>query len=113
MSDFITVIETKEFLKQAELFLNDKDAFISFIANNPLSGDLIQGTGGVRKIRWLSKDNKGKSGGARVIYYYHNNNIPLFLFTVYKKNQKVNLSEKEKKKLKQIIAEIIKAYKKS
>ncbi|MCD6056408.1 MAG: hypothetical protein K0R12_1370 [Gammaproteobacteria bacterium] len=46
-----------------------REAFIEHIALNPLSGDLIQGTGGARKIRWANVPGKGKSGGARIIYY--------------------------------------------
>ena len=68
-----TVVETTEFIKQATNCMDDKtrENFIDFIAKNPLAGDLIQGT-----------------GGARVIYYYHDEDMPIFLFTAYKKNQK-------------------------
>jgi mRNA-degrading endonuclease RelE of RelBE toxin-antitoxin system len=52
----------------------------------------MQVTGGLRKLRW-SAHGKGKSGGVRVIYYYHNESIPLFLLTVFGKGEKVNLSK--------------------
>ena len=52
--------------------------FINFIAQNPTMGDIIPGTGGARKIRWASDANKGKRGGARVIYYYHSDQMPIF-----------------------------------
>lgn len=67
-----------------------KDDFIGFIARNPHEGELIQGTGGARKIRWQVEAYKGKRGGARVIYYYHDENMPIFLFTAYKKCFKKN-----------------------
>jgi mRNA-degrading endonuclease RelE of RelBE toxin-antitoxin system len=100
-----TVVETPEFIKQAGSCLDEEScsSFIDFIAKNPLSGDLIPGTGGARKIRWQSEQNQGKRGGARVIYYYHDQNIPIFLFTAYKKNQKENL--------KKVIEMIVKVYK--
>lgn len=106
------VVETAEYVKQAESCMDKKsrDEFINHIAQNPKEGDLIPGTGGARKIRWTADSNQGKSGGARVIYYYHNQNMPIFLFTAYGKNQKENISESEKNILKTIIKSIVKVY---
>lgn len=87
-----------------------KMEFINYIAANPTSGSLIRGTGGARKVRWSSDKSKGKSGGVRIIYYYHNNNIPIFLFTVYPKNKKDNLTSAECNELKLIIKELVKIY---
>jgi mRNA-degrading endonuclease RelE of RelBE toxin-antitoxin system len=108
-----TVVETPEFIKQAKECMDDevRTDFINFIANNPTSGDLIQGTGGARKIRWQSNKYSGKSGGVRVIYYYHDEEMPIFLFTVYKKNQRENITSSEKLALSKIIKLIVKAYK--
>ena len=68
------VVETTEYLRQSQSCMDKKsrDDFISYIAQNPMEGDLISGTGGARKIRWTADSNQGKSGGSRVIYYYHN-----------------------------------------
>jgi hypothetical protein len=106
------VVETEEYIKQAESCMDKKsrDDFVSHIARNPTEGDLIPGTGGARKIRWTADSNQGKSGGTRVIYYYHNQNMPIFLFTAYRKNQKENISESEKNILKTIIKSIVKVY---
>ena len=92
--------------------MSDKERqnFINFIAEHPLTGDLIQGTGGARKIRWQADTHKGKSGGARVIYYYHDHNLPIFLFTAYKKNQKEDLTATEKTMLRKIIKMIAAEY---
>lgn len=107
-----TVIETPEFIDKAKSYMNNetRSEFIDYIAANPLAGDLITGAGGARKIRWQSDANKGKRGGARIIYYYHDENIPIYLFTVYKKNQKENITDKEKKLLYRIIKLIVKIY---
>jgi hypothetical protein len=107
-----TVIETPEFIKQAQGCMDNEARynFVNFIAKNPLDGDLIKGTGGARKIRWQVDSHRGKSGGARIIYYYHDQDIPIFLFTAYKKNQKENLTESEKKSLRQIINMIVAEY---
>lgn len=107
-----TVVETPEFIKQAKDCMDDKtrESFIDFIAKNPLEGDLIQGTGGARKIRWQVEEHKGKRGGARVIYYFHDQDMPIFLFTAYKKNQKEDLTASEKIALRKIIKLIASAY---
>lgn len=70
------------------------DAVIDLVAAEPLCGDLIKGTGGVRKVRIAVKD-KGKSGGVRIVYYYHNESIPVFLMTVFAKKEKSNLTKAE------------------
>ena len=62
------------------------------LARNPKAGAVMQGTGGIRKLR-LAISGKGKSGGARVIYYYLNNSMPLFLLTMFSKGEKENLSK--------------------
>ena len=106
------VLETPEFIKQAKLCMDDalREKFITYIAENPLKGSLVGGTGGARKIRWASDSNTGKSGGARVIYYYHNQNIPIFLFTAFGKSQKANITQSERNLLKTIIHKIVEAY---
>lgn len=106
------VVETPEFLKQAMTCMDEasRKSFIDFIAANPLKGDLIVGTGGARKVRWASDAHTGKSGGVRIIYYYHNQQMPIFLFTVYGKNQKANLSQQERNLVKTIISHIVDTY---
>ncbi len=95
-----TIVELPEFIKRVNKLLNslEKDELIDYLAIHAKAGDLIRGTGGIRKLRW-SAQGKGKSGGVRVIYYYHNETIPLFLLTVFSKNEKVNLSKSEGNKL--------------
>ena len=73
-------------------------AFQDFIARNLRAGDMIRGTGGLRKIRWQSQGS-GKSSGARIIYYFHSEDIPLFLVTVYRKADKGSLTKAERNEL--------------
>jgi len=80
------------------------------LSSNPKTGVLIQGTGGIRKLRWASK-GKGKSGGSRVIYYFYNETIPLFLLTIFGKNEKINLTKAERNELAKSVKELIKSYK--
>ena len=69
----ITVAETGPFKKKIAEFLSEeeREELISYLAEHPNSGDLIKGTGGIRKLRWARRGG-GKSGGIRIIHYYHN-----------------------------------------
>jgi hypothetical protein len=87
----------------------ERGAFIAYIAENPEAGDIMVGTGGVRKVRW-GVGSRGKSGGVRVIYYYHNLQFPLFLLTVFTKNERENISQSEKNELKRLIPILIEEY---
>jgi hypothetical protein len=93
----ISVVETPTFVRQAEKIWDDeeREAFVDHIARNPLAGDIIPGTGGVRKIRW-SRKGTGKRGGARVIYFHHRLDMPLYLLMVYAKASREDMSPDEK-----------------
>ena len=89
-----TVIETADFLKDAKdagLSEEERQEIVDFIAENPLAGDEMAGTGGARKVRFAAK-GKGKSGGVRVITFYSGDDIPVFLLNVFAKGDKVNLT---------------------
>lgn len=95
-----TVAETPTFTRQCAKIFSDEEKLelIDFIANNPLSGDEIPGTGGVRKVRFAAS-GRGKRGGARIIYYYLNDQLPLYALLAYAKNVKVDMSPEEKKQV--------------
>ena len=88
----------------------ERAEIITYIAANPLAGDEISGTGGARKMRFAGK-GKGKSGGHRVITFYSGEDIPVFLITMFTKNEKTDLTQKERNILKQVLPEVAKAYK--
>ena len=108
----ITVVELPEFIKRANKILSTKerDELIYLLSSNPKAGSLMQGTGGVRKLRWASK-GKGKSGGSRIIYFFHNESVPLFLLTVFGKGEKINLSKAERNELAKLVKVLVKNYK--
>lgn len=91
-----TIVELPEYKKRVEKLLTDEEnkQIISYLAVHPKAGVLMQGTGGVRKLRW-AKEGGGKSGGVRVIYYYHSEEIPLFMLSLFGENEKANLSKAE------------------
>lgn len=63
---------------------SEREAFVSYISDNPLAGDVIPGTGNLRKVRW-KREVMGKSGGARVIYYTRLANGEVVLVAIYAK----------------------------
>ena len=68
---------------------------VDMLAANPLAGDVMPGCGGARKVR-VAKPGRGKSGGYRVITYFGGNDVPLFLLTVFGKNERASLSKAER-----------------
>jgi hypothetical protein len=107
----ITVVETPEFLAASRGLFNEDERtlLISYLAAHPMAGDLIAGTGGVRKLRWAVA-GRGKRGGARVIYFVHSERLPLFLLTAYAKNVRADLSDKERAGLKALVKEFPGTY---
>ncbi len=99
-----TVTELPEYIRCANELLNETErkSVIDYLAAHPRAGDLMEGTGGIRKLRWGS-GGKGKSGGVRVIYYYHDHRIPLYLLTVFGKNEKPNITKSERNELAKLV----------
>ncbi|MEM6427669.1 MAG: type II toxin-antitoxin system RelE/ParE family toxin [Deinococcota bacterium] len=99
-------IETDDFTRQANKLLDDRGLRLvqNEIAIDPLRGNIIQGTGGARKLRVaLPSQGKGKRGGARVVYYYQTKQGKVYLLDLYSKSQQDDLSEARKRELYQII----------
>lgn len=96
-------IETSVFTRQVtELLTDDEYAeFQSTLAAHPFAGDLIEGTGGLRKVR-VAVGSRGKRGGARVIYYYLDAAAQIRLLLIYRKGVKDDLSAAEKKVLRKL-----------
>jgi hypothetical protein len=107
----MTVVETREFLKHAGRLMTDSNRaeLVAFVGANPEAGEIIPETGGVRKIRW-ALEGTGKRGGARVIYYYHNESLPLFLLSAYAKSRKANLSKAERNAMKRLVPTLVAGY---
>jgi hypothetical protein len=110
-SGMITIAEVPEYIRQAENLLSaaERQDVLSYLAAHPKSGDLIEGTGGVRKLRW-DRSGRGKSGGVRVIYYYHNELMPLYLLTLFAKNEQDNLSKAERNDLAKLVHVLVKVW---
>jgi hypothetical protein len=105
-----TVVELPEFIRRAQQLLSEGEAqlLVSYLAEFPQAGALIEGTGGIRKIRW-AREGMGKRGGIRVIYYFHSERMPLYLLTVFGKNERADLSMAERVALGKFVKRLVDA----
>lgn len=102
----LTVVETLLFQKQWPLYWTEEERgeFAAFIAERPDAGDVVPGSGGIRKVRW-SRAGKGKSGGVRVIYYVRTAEEDLVLLTLYAKSTTDNLTGAKLKEIRRALEE--------
>ncbi|MGY2048822.1 type II toxin-antitoxin system RelE/ParE family toxin [Methylobacterium sp. JK268] len=110
----ITVVETPEFLSTSRKLMSDEECvlLVSYLAYNPLAGNLVQGTGGIRKLRW-GLEGRGKRGGARVISYGHDPEMPLFALTAYAKNERADLSQQDRNDFRQLTTLLVDRFKRT
>src|SRR6056297_76815 len=103
-----TLVPIGTFEEKARKLLGkaDFDDLLEFLARRPKAGRIIQGTGGLRKLRF-ARPGKGKSGGARVIYYYHDDTKPILLLLIYAKADQDNLTNAQKAQLKKHVNIVI------
>jgi mRNA-degrading endonuclease RelE of RelBE toxin-antitoxin system len=102
----MVIKETSVFTKQVQRLL-DRESYrllqLRLVAE-PGAGEVIPGTGGLRKIRWEAS-GRGKRGGARVIYYWARKDGEVLLLLIYSKTQQDDLTPKQKALLKKLIQE--------
>lgn len=105
-----TVVELPEFISRAQKLLSDGESqlLVSYLSEFPQAGALIEGTGGIRKIRW-AREGMGKRGGVRVIYYFHSDGVPLYLLTVFGKSERSDLSMAERGALGKFVKRLVDA----
>ena len=108
-----TIAELPEFQRRAAQLLSasERQLLIDHLAFQPKAGDLIRGTGGIRKLRW-NREWQGKRGGVRVIYYYYDDTLPLYLLTVFAKGETENLTKAELNELAKLTKALVAYWKK-
>lgn len=107
----LTIAELSTFIRNAEKLLDagERQDVISYLAQHPKAGDIMEGTGGVRKLRW-SRGSQGKSAGVRVIYYFHDESMPLYLLTLFAKNERTNLSKAQRNELSELTTLLVRVW---
>jgi hypothetical protein len=107
----VSVVETPEFLASTRKLISEDERalLVGYLAYNPTGGDVIPGTGGVRKLRW-GLEGRGKRGGARVIYFYHGTGLPLFALTAYAKNEREDLSQADRNDFRRLTKSLVDSY---
>lgn len=102
----LVFFETPLFSRLRPDYLTDESyrALQEVLLESPELGDVMPGTGGFRKMRWEdARRGKGKRGGLRVIYYYLSTDHQVWFFTLYGKDEALDLTANEKKLLKRAI----------
>ena len=100
----MVIIETSIFTKRIKELMTDEiyRELQNTLVAYPESGKLIQGSGGLRKIRW-GIASKGKRGGVRAIYYFSNSKNQVFMLMVYAKNERSDLTKEQLSLLKKVV----------
>ena len=109
-----TVIETSLFIaaaKAAGISDHHRQFMVETIADDPMAGDIMKGTGGCRKVRFAGR-GKGKSGGYRTIHYNGADDVPVLMMAVIAKGEKDNLSQAERNELRKALADYEEEYRK-
>ena len=108
----LTIAELPEFIRTADKLLSEieRQDVIRYLAEHPKAGDLMEGAGGVRKLRWR-RGGQGKSGGVRIIYYFHDELMPLYLLTLFAKGDRSNLSKAERNELAGLVQLLVLGWK--
>ena len=109
MSTLQTVVELDTFLKRAKAIMSDDERIdiVSYLAANPEAG--VSLGGGLRKVR-IQRPGSGKSGGYRTLYVFGGRAMPLFLVTVFAKNEKDNLTKTEQSAAVELSKQLLATY---
>jgi hypothetical protein len=106
------IAELPSYIRLADKLLDaqERQDLIDYLAEHPKAGAIMEGTGGVRKLR-RGRGGQGKSGGVRVIYYHHDDLMPLYLLTLFAKGDKENLTKAERNNLADLVDVLVSIWK--
>src|SRR6218665_1489629 len=105
------IVELPTYTRLADKLLSteERQDLIDYLAEHPKAGDVMEGTSGGRKLRWR-RGGQGKSGGVRVSYYYHDDLMPLYLLTLFAKDDKANLTKAERNDLADLVDVLVEIW---
>jgi hypothetical protein len=109
--EYLGFTESQRFLKNAtRLFGEDGIAELEqYLSLQPERGEVIRGSGGIRKLRW-SSSGRGKRGGSRIIYFFADVYGRIYLLDAYAKNEKEDLSANKIKDLSRLVRDWLRSY---
>lgn len=104
----ITLVEMDEYSVEAEQWLNEDehDRLKEFLAFHPEIGEVIAGTNAVRLLRWPIKRSL-RGPNYRIMYFFWDLNMPLYLLAIYRKGERIDLSEGRRQQLADMVGELI------
>lgn len=106
---FIMTAQFDKKFASLDLYDTDLKALQNDLLTSPSKGDVIQGTGGLRKLRY-AREGRGKSGDARIIYLDMPSQSKIILIAAFGKNEQSNLTQQEKNMLKALVAQLKSIY---
>lgn len=100
----MVIIETSIFTRRIQELMSDDEyrELQEVLVNRPDLGAIIQGTGGLRKVRWML-EGKGKRGGVRTIYYWMTADEHIYMLYVYPKSEQEDLTQEQRRALKAVV----------
>ena len=106
-----TVVETPRYQADAERLFSseERNAIVDLVASDPRCGVVVPGGGSIRKVR-VAFGERGKRGGARVLYIFGGEDIPLFLLAAFAKNERADLTAAERAALAKVVRVMLADY---
>jgi len=105
----VVFVETSVFTKRVVQLLSDEQlrSLQNHLLEHPDAGDVIAGSGGLRKLRWKT-GNRGKRGGVRIIYFHVRTRDQILMLLIYAKNEQDDLSAEQTRVLRGLVEEELK-----
>lgn len=107
----LTIVEVPEYIRRSEKLLTEEERrnIVNYLAANPRAGDIMEGMGGVRKLRW-GQQGRGKSGGVRVDLLRSLRADAAYLMPLFAKKERANLTKAERNELAALVDILVSAW---
>lgn len=105
----VKFVETSVFTRRITEVVSDDEYRLlqEALLRRPMHGDLIEGTGGIRKLRW-GEQGRGKRGGFRIIYYWNAKREIFLMLYLYRKNEQKDLTAEQRRVLAKVVKQELK-----